>query len=314
MISNSVEISGSLQGIPAFHYGRKFFVGNSSTRAQLLPKATRGANTNNRGTEPEHPWSTVAYAVSKCSAGRGDIIYLNPYHAENIGSAAALALNVVGVKVVGLGVGAAQAALTWTATASTMTVTAADCSLTNLLLDFTGIDAVVTALVISAVNFKMYDCRVITATAAAQCTRAIVASTADGLGIYRCRFEGSADTGTASAIKVTGDTLDPRGFEFYNNVFNGFYTTSCFEFVTTGPKNVRMVENQITSTATGVAVVVTWVGTETGQLVRNRVKLVAGEGIQPFSATPATVALHDNTCVDGSGENGAAVLGAGTST
>mgnify|MGYP002260660267 CR=1 FL=1 len=207
-----------------------------------------------------------------------------------------------------------QAVLTWTATAATMTTAGATgLNFRNVIFDFTGIDVVVTALLPTAQHIKFYSCRFVNGTSTAQATRSIVASTANGLGFYDCDFYNSGDAGPASFVKIVGDALDPDGFEFVRCKFNGVNSVTALEFITTGPKNLLIQDCSFREVG-AVANVVTWIGTETGWLIRNKCKLVAGQGIQPFSATPALMSLHDNTCSDGSGENGAAVVGAGAST
>ena len=89
------------------------------------------ANTPAAGTK-EQPFSTLAYAISRATASKGDTIFLAPGHAE---TTTAIALNIAGVQIVGLGVGRNRPTLTATTAASDLlNVTAANCALTNVRL------------------------------------------------------------------------------------------------------------------------------------------------------------------------------------
>jgi hypothetical protein len=120
----------TIRGIPITqaHPGQVFWVSNAAA-AQLA--GHKSSSNGNKGTF-DAPYATIAYALSQCKAGRGDIIMIKPGHAENIGAAAALACSVAGVAFVGLGSGSAVPTLSWTAAAATITVTAANVSFVNM--------------------------------------------------------------------------------------------------------------------------------------------------------------------------------------
>lgn len=119
----------SIRGVPLVqtHPGKAFWVSNVTTG--LLPGQKGGSN-GNKGTF-DAPFATIDYAIGQCAAGRGDIIFVKPGHAENVGAAAAIAADVAGVALVGLGSGKGVPTLTWTAADATVTVTAANVSFTN---------------------------------------------------------------------------------------------------------------------------------------------------------------------------------------
>ena len=121
-----------LRGVPITQAqpGQVFWVSNAST----LLGGQRGGSNGNKGTF-DSPFSTILYAMTQCTANRGDIIFVKPGHAETISSAAILTLDVAGVAVVGLGRGAMRPTLTFTtATTANIPVTAANISFKNFLL------------------------------------------------------------------------------------------------------------------------------------------------------------------------------------
>ncbi len=120
----------SIRGVPltVANPGKVFWVYNGTA----LQVGQRGGSDGNKGTY-DSPFSTIDYAVGQCTAGRGDIIFVKPGHAETVSSAAFIALDVAGIALVGLGSGANRPTLTWSTTTSTITVAANDISLYNFL-------------------------------------------------------------------------------------------------------------------------------------------------------------------------------------
>lgn len=108
--------------------GRVFWVYNGTA----LQQGQRGGSDGNKGTY-DSPFATIDYAVGQCTAGRGDIIFVKPGHAETISAAATIALDVAGIAIIGLGKGASRPTLTWSTAASTITVAASNITIHNML-------------------------------------------------------------------------------------------------------------------------------------------------------------------------------------
>lgn len=134
--------------ITVAHPGKIFWVNNSGVYPE---KGLPGSNAN-PGTYLQ-PYATLAYAMGRCVAGRGDIIMLMPGYSQNITAAAGLNNNTSGVAIVGLGSGGARPRINFTAAAGTHAVTtsAANCSFYNIewranvadvsiMLDVAGVD------------------------------------------------------------------------------------------------------------------------------------------------------------------------------
>lgn len=123
--------------------GSIFFVDDSGTDA-----AGNGRN-------PDSPVATIDYAISLCTAGAGDVIYVMPGHAESV--AASITVDVAGVSIIGLGHGHSRPTITTTAATDCITVTAADCRIENLIFAAPGIDAVTADINVAGARCSIID-------------------------------------------------------------------------------------------------------------------------------------------------------------
>jgi hypothetical protein len=146
----------TIRGIPLLqaHPGEVFWVNNSS----VLAKNGVGGSDSNDGSY-RRPFSTIDYAIGKCTASRGDIIAVMPGHEEDIAAASGITLDVAGVAIVGLGPASLRPKITFSATGSTFVVSAANCTLSNIWLDAQVAECVTgLSLTAAADGFSMENC------------------------------------------------------------------------------------------------------------------------------------------------------------
>ena len=204
----------TIRGMPlqVAHPGEVFFVNNSGV---LAKRGIAGSN-GNPGTY-QKPFSTIDYAIERCTAGRGDIIFVMPGHVETVTAAGGLDVDVSGVAIVGLGHGALRAKIDFTtATTADMDIDAANVSLVNLL--FTGgIDALAGPIDVNASDCAIINCEYRDVTG--QATDVIIAdANADRLFIEGYFHNGAAAAGGASAIALIGcDNPLIRDFRIVGN-------------------------------------------------------------------------------------------------
>ena len=183
---------------PGLTTGQVFYVNNSTT---TIPVGGIGGSNGNSGTSPLTPFSTLDYAVSRCTANRGDVIYVMPGHSETV-TASDIGIDVAGVSVIGLGQGAARPTFNLDATGSTIAMSAANCKLQNVLLTG-GVDAIVAVITVSAADCKILDVEYRDVTG--QCTDGILTTaSADRLEIAGLRWDGATAAGTNAAIAIVG--------------------------------------------------------------------------------------------------------------
>lgn len=187
-----------IRGVPLTmtNPGKVFWVYNGTA----LQPGQKGGSDGNKGTY-DAPFATLDYAVSQCTANRGDIIFIKPGHSETIATATALAIDVAGVAVIGLGRGSSRPTFNLTATTSTITMSAANCVFWNCLVTG-GIDAIVAVFTISAADCALQlNYRDVTG----QCTDCVLTTAAaDRLYIDVNDYDGATAAGTNAGIAIVG--------------------------------------------------------------------------------------------------------------
>lgn len=108
---------------PAAFTGTAYFVCNRT--------GANGSN-GNSGLNPSQPFLTLAYAVTRVTAGNDDVIYVMRGHAETIAAAAGIACTIAGFSIVGLGTGNTRPTFTWSAVGSTWTISGANVLIKNI--------------------------------------------------------------------------------------------------------------------------------------------------------------------------------------
>ncbi len=152
------------------------------------------------------PFATLNEALDNVTASQGDVIYLMPGHAETIAAAASIALDVVGVTIVGLGEGTDRPTFTFTATASTITMTAANVSISNCHF-INDVDALVVGIPVTAAHCSIVNCLFDDATAAENTLHWITLSAAaDYFALIDCDNHGTDTAGNTGFL--TGAAAD----------------------------------------------------------------------------------------------------------
>lgn len=191
-----------------------------------------GASANS-GKNPSQPFATLAQAVSAATANNGDVIILMPQHAETLASAAAITISKAGLYIIGLGAGGQRATFTWsTSTAAQMIISGAQTVFDNVVWDFTGIDAVVAAVSVTASDFQLYNSKIITNNGTAGCVLGIsTAATASRLILEGNYFVGPAtNTGTTTTAQVKHEV--GTDYVIRGNIFMGKCTQNILNATT----------------------------------------------------------------------------------
>jgi len=245
----------AIQGIPhVYPYGGKVFWVDS------------GSGSNGSDGVHTRPFATIDYAVGKCTANNGDLIWVKEGHTETVTAAAGLALDVAGITLIGLGRGSARPTVNFTtAVGADMDVDADNILMSNFL--FTGgVDALTGPIDVNAADFALLNCE--TRDVTGQATDFIVTdANADRLLIDGWVHRGAAAAGAETAITIVGgDNITIRNFWI-----DGNFGTAAIENVTTAAVNLSVYGDSqcFARTRNAADVIFTGVATTTGNVGPN---------------------------------------------
>ena len=219
----------------------------------LWVHSVTGSN-GNTGKLSNKPLATIDYAVGLCTASKGDVIIVMPGHVETLTTASALAVDVIGVKIIGLGSGNDRPQITLTpATAGVVLVamSAASTSIENVIF-IAGLDAMTTPILVSAAGVNL-DIEWRDGSATVETATAILTTAAaDNLNINLKYIGFPAGNACVSPIQLVGCNNG-----YINLDFHGLASTAVVEFVTTLSNNIEIYGYAFNSTdTTGVKLVV----------------------------------------------------------
>ena len=177
--SFGVPLFGSMQ--QEVISGDVYFVGATAGASWVA-----GVNAGECG-QKETPFATIDYAIGKCTANNGDVIYVLPGHTETLATAGAITADIAGISIIGLGNGSLIPKLTLSATAATIAVSAANVTIKNLII-IPGIAEIVTVFYVTA-GYCTLD-GIISYANSTYCimTMVLTTSAADDLTIKNCHW------------------------------------------------------------------------------------------------------------------------------
>lgn len=164
-----------------------------------------GSGSSTGGYHADAGTATLIQAQTLCTASNGDVVYVSPDHAESVIAAAGMTFSKAGVRYQGLGHGRMRPTITFsTDTAAQIIISGANITFANMVFDFTGIDAIVAAISVTAADVAFEDCEFITNSATAGVVLGILtAATATRFRVERCTFLGPAvNTGTTTTAAI----------------------------------------------------------------------------------------------------------------
>jgi hypothetical protein len=308
---NGFKNGVTIRGIPVLqtHPGAVFWVSNAATKTTGQHPGSNG----NRGSFDD-PFATLDYAIGKCVANRGDIIFVKPGHAETVSSATALNFDIAGVAIVGLGVGSKRPLLTFdTANTATIPVSADDFSVQNIRFvgNFLSIASVFT--VAAAANFAIEKCEFTDTSAILGFLSVVtttVAVTSDNLYFADNRRVSIATTSPGPDLVVL-NTMS--GLTIENNrtthlVANN-NVAALLNHAALVMTDLRIVGNYVysvnTDTATGGVLVVTTAITGSGMIAHNRIRALDIAAEILVTATAIQYGMFDNLYIgDGTYNSG----------
>lgn len=202
--------------------GRIFIVAKSGITNEAEIKASYASVIYPDGTPVL--FTTLALALAKCVASRGDTIVLAPGHTETIVGAAGSGVTVAGVTVVGLGTGTLVPTFTFTtAITASFDITASNVRIQNV--NFTvGFDAITAMINVTGTDVTFQGCNVVTNNGTMGVVLGILlGATSDRFSVNMCRFTGPAvNSGTTTTAQIQYEAA--VDIQIQNSYFTGKMT------------------------------------------------------------------------------------------
>jgi hypothetical protein len=192
------------------------------------------------GRSPDYADLTIDAAINRCTANNGDIILVMEGHAESVIAANGIALDVIGVTILGLGRGRSRPVITFTTAAgASFDISAASNHIENLVF-VCNIDDQTAMLNITAADVTVKNCEFQMSDATYDAEIGILVSAAgDRFLIEDCKFHGTSATAVSGAISFgAADNSVIR-----NNSIMGYFSTSGCILNAAAAVNVEIRDN-----------------------------------------------------------------------
>jgi pectate lyase len=225
------------------HPGAIYFVDSGNSAA---------SDSAGYGQNPDAPFATLDYAVGKCTASNGDVIYVMPGHAENLTAATSVDADVAGISIVGLGWGSLKPTFSTTAAAGSITVGAANVTIENIRLVANFATGTTTGMTLEAAadncTLRNIDFRD-TSAANEFLIHISVATTVTDLLIEGCTFFTAAGTMSGSVV-FAGSSTNTR---IKDSIWYVDSSDSVIDHQTTAAVNFWMENSVVINVDTGAA-------------------------------------------------------------
>ena len=242
-----------IRGVPVDipHPGEVFWVnGSGATVADaVIAKGSKSPSDGNKGTYRE-PFRTIDYAIGKCTASRGDVIYVMPGTVEALTAADDIDLDVAGVSIIGLGSGALRPRVDFTGASGSFKVDASNCTVHNINFH-ANVPTVTFGINIAATAdwCTFSNCLIDTETEGTdEFTRAFNVNACTGLTIEDCVFDAGLGGAAQSAIKMVG-AIDRTTIRRCRIV--GDYSVANINHITTAATELYIEDNLLVNGGSG---------------------------------------------------------------
>lgn len=262
--------------------------------------ATDGSN----GWRPSSPKASIASALASCEAGRGDVIVVGPGHVEAISTAAIIAINKAGVRILGQGFGDYRPTLTFTAAIGNLPFTAAACKMQNFIWTTLGTIDVTAMATITAADVELSDIEVRELNATSQVIDCVVVGAGGHRAkIIRPRFLGQAGDATQTFLSVVAAVDHPVVID---PDLDGYFGTAALENVTAACTNALLARPVIRNRHATTDACVTMHADATGTLFGGKLRTATNDadGFNNAIVFPKGQ-VYDTEVVNADGEHGA---------
>src|SRR3990167_7357843 len=277
--------------------GKVYFVNNATAG---LPEGAIGGSNGNSGLSPLEPFSTVDYAIGRCTDSRGDVIYVMPGHSESASTAAFWDIDVIGVSIIGLGIGNNRPALIVSGTDDTTDIDfdAASCRVSNIRFDFTANDSITAPIDVNAAKCRIDHCEIIGSDSGGQVDDLIKLDLNADFFEFDNNYVDCTTVGCGAGIDF--DAAAPTDVYIHDNYIIGDFSDAPIHSTGT-PTNLRIVNNFVRNLTTA-QFAIEFTSTATGEISYNRLMTDAvGTALDPGSCGCYENYFFDTDLVDAAG-------------
>lgn len=278
----------SIRGIP---------IVNTAPANVFYVSSVTGASTNSGKTQSK-PLATVAQAVAKCTASRGDIVFCLPGHVETFATAAALTLNKIGVQVIGLGIGTIRPTFTFSDTASQVVMSAANVGIHNCI-HTCAVDSLVNGFALTAAGIS-FTGNTFNYTSTNDSLMWILTDSGSDDFVFQNNYCLGDHAGPTEFMRLIG--VDRAIIT--DNFISGSYSTAVINGITTASTNLLIDNNTLMNSVTN-KLWIDLVASCTGRIQNNVGTVVSTAGITDANIIDAAnCQLSGNYASDAAGETG----------
>lgn len=225
------------------HPGKVFYVADGDTAGNT--PAVIGRRTPSDGNDGSFmaPFKTLDYAIGRCLANRGDVIYVLPGYVDTLAAASEIDVDVDGVTIIGVGDGDKQPLIQFDAATATFVIDADNVKVTGM-----HFAASVTAVAVGIdikdgsddfnISGNRFSAQALTTD---EFEDAISVTTSDR-GVIANNYFDMDEAGAASAVHLVGVCL---GCTIKDNYVTGDYSAACIESITTAQEQVLISGNTL---------------------------------------------------------------------
>jgi len=196
----------------------------------------------NKGKDTKRPFASIDYAVGKCTANKGDIIYVMPNHSEAVITAGLIDIDVAGVSIIGIGTGTDMPRIDYTAAAGSVVIGADNVTVKNINFHANVPEVVVGVDISDGVDHAaILDCRFdVETTGTDEFLISIQTNDASNFAL----IEGNdIDNGLGAAVHAIKFTKDTDGTVVRGNTIQGDYSTANIGGITTASTKLNIDNN-----------------------------------------------------------------------
>ena len=208
-----------------------------------------GAGSNSYGGTFDKPFSTLDFAIGRCTANHGDEIHLKPGHAETLTAASDIDFDIAGITVIGHGYGTNLPSFTYgSANTASMVIDVAGTTLYNIrfVANFLSVATLIDVAAVAGTG--VYNCKFEDTSSTLNWVKCI--DFADGASDIHIVGNKAIGTGVTSGAFVNQAGADTDDVEYSGNVvtYQAVMTVEQAAFhVAGGLQNLRMFNNYVTN-------------------------------------------------------------------